>query len=642
MRKLLYPYARFSSEKQGKGASLSRQIDRASDYAKLHGYEIADLNLKDKGVSAYTGKNVTHGALGTFLEAIDKKIVPTDGSAYLCIEQIDRLSRQDIDTASTLFRSILRKNVNIITLMDNKIYTKQSLSSFVDIMYSLFLMEQANLESQKKSERILNVFEQRLEKIKQSKNVQFAGMYPGWIDNIGSKENTKFVFNEKVETVRKIFDLYGNEEKSLRDITNWLDSNNVSQIARKRHKNFTNRWSSGKVSHLLKNRCVLGELRVKKTGDVIENYYPAAIEQELFDKVQAISERKVKTKVAGRKSINIFTGKLFCGKCGQKVYFETDDKTVKGKKYLYFTLKCSARRYGGCDSKTVTYDHFLSAHPNQFNIFGTPYEYPKHLIEIKKNDIKTKNGELLKQEAKLKELESVFESESDLDLEFFLKSGTKIKANIRKLKSEIDDLKYEYNTYSGENIYEVPKTRLDKFYIDYDQEEISRAKKIIDRNYAAMILFTDQKQAVCLRYNGVYEFINWGNNTDVESLTKNFSKYTENLFEQYLQQRIDGKLIEVLNSIFHWGSEKLYSKVLTALQIDEIERDPTAIAKYDLGFFILYNWKSETLEKYLKKYNLIAPDFDYKNYGKFILSQIYKLKQKNFDLVEKNLHYERE
>ena len=207
----------------------------------------------------------------------------------------------------------------------------------------------------------------------------------------------------------------------------------------------------------------------------------------------------MKTKSAGRKSINIFTGKLFCGKCGQKVYFETDDKTVKGNRYLYFTLKCSARRYGGCDSKTVNYDHFLSSHPNQFNIFGTPYDYPTHLIESKKNDIKSKNGELIKQEAKLKELEHAFESEDDLDLDFFLKSGTKIKANIRKLKSEIDDLKYEYNTYSGENIYDVPETRLEKFYIDYDQEEISKAKKIIDRNYAAMILFSDQKQAVCLK-----------------------------------------------------------------------------------------------------------------------------------------------
>ncbi|NSY35437.1 recombinase family protein [Pseudoalteromonas sp. JC28] len=637
MKKLLYPYARFSSEKQGKGASLKRQIYRARKYAAENGYEVVDLDLNDKGLSAFTGKNVSHGALGVFLEAIENDIVPTDGSAYLCIEQIDRLSRQDIDSASTLFKSILRKNVNIITLMDNKIYTKQSLNSFVDIMYSLFLMEQANLESQKKSERILDSFDQRFLKVVNSEKVQFSGMLPGWIDNQGTKEETNFVFNEKVKVVQKIFEMYGNEGKSLRDITKWLDSNNIDQIARKRHKNFTNRWSSGKVSHLLKNRCVLGELHIKREGEIIKNYYPAAVEKELFDRVQSISKRKVKIKSAGRKSINIFTGKTFCGKCGQKVYFETDDKVIKGKKYLYFTLKCSARRYGGCDSKTVTYDHFLSSHPNEFNIFGTPFEYPKHLLEKKRIAIIEKEEQLKKQNNKLSDLENYFLNNEEIDTEFYLKSGTKIKSNIRSLKREIDDLKYEYNTYSNKYEYEEVKSRIDKFYLDRDPDEIDKAKKIIDRNYSAIIIFSDQKQAVCLRYNGLYEFVNWGENTDTSLLIDNFSKYTESLFEQYLGGKIDGKFTEVLNSIFNWGEEKLYKKELTTLQINEIEQDPTNLSKYDFGFFILQNWKKETLQKYLKKHNLVSNDFDYKSYGKYLFETVFKMKSKRFEMTKNQI-----
>ncbi|WP_100657939.1 recombinase family protein [Alteromonas flava] len=640
MQKLLYPYARFSSEQQGKGASLKRQVYRARKYAIENGYEVVDLDLNDKGLSAFTGKNVSQGALGAFLEAIDKNIVPRDGSAYLCIEQIDRLSRQDIDSASTLFKSILRKNVNIITLMDNKIYTKQSLNSFIDIMYSLFLMEQANLESQKKSERILDSFDQRFLKVVNSEKVQFSGMLPGWIDNEGTKQETKFVFNDKVEIVKKVFEMYGNEGKSLRDITNWLDTNNIEQIARKRHKNYTNRWSSAKVSHLLKNRCVLGELHIKREGETIENYYPAAIEKELFDRVQAIAKRKVKIKAAGRKSINIFTGKTFCGKCGQKVYFETDDKVVKGKKYLYYSLKCSARRYGGCDSKTVTYDHFLSSHPNEFNIFGVSFAYPKHLLEQKRKAILEKEQQLKKQNNKLSELEKYFFDNEEIDTEFYLKSGTKIKTNIRNLKREIDDLKYEYNTYSNEYNYEEVETRSKNFYLEKDPNEIEKARKIIDRNYSAIIIFSDQKQAVCLRYNGLYEFINWGENTDTSLLIDNFSRYTESLFEEYLKGKIDGKFTEILNSMFNWGEEKLYKKELTASQLYEIEQDPTNFAKYDFGFFILQNWKKETLQKYLQKHNLVSSDFDYKNYGKFLFENVFRMKSKRFEITTKNQHFD--
>jgi DNA invertase Pin-like site-specific DNA recombinase len=175
MQKILIPYIRFSSEEQGKGASYQRQIDRVEKYASENGFTLRDEDFyKDLGKSAFSGKHVSHGALGKFLTAIESKAIPTNGSIFLCIEQIDRLSRQDIDTASTIFKSILRNNVNIITLMDNKIYTKQSLNNFMDIMYSLFLMEQAHIESLKKSERILNVFDQRRKKINQGQNIQFT------------------------------------------------------------------------------------------------------------------------------------------------------------------------------------------------------------------------------------------------------------------------------------------------------------------------------------------------------------------------------------------------------------------------------------------------------------------------------------
>ena len=636
MTKYIIPYVRFSKVEQKKGASLQRQVDRINEYAKTNGYELyPDLKFQDLGFSAWSGKNVSHGALGVFLEAIRREIIPTDGSIYLCIEQIDRLTRQDIDSASEIFKSILRNNVNIITLMDSKIYTKDSLRSFVDIMYSLFLMEQAYVESQKKSERILNVFEQRKEKVLSGEKIQFTGMFPGWIDNNGSKEKTDFIFNEKVETVRKVFDFYGNKGKSLRDITNWLDQNNIPQIAKKRQKNFTNRWNSGRISHLLSNRCVLGELKIKKSGEVIKNYYPAAIDKELFDKVQSIRKRKIKVKAAGRKSINVFTGKLFCGKCGQKVYFETDDKTVKGKKYLYYTLKCSAKRYGGCNSKTVTYHSFLGSHPNDFDIFGTEFIYPKSLIIKKKAEIDEIEKELKFNKDKLEKLEVSFEKNLNFDTDLFLKQGTKLKSTVRNLGKILENLLYEYNRYTQNENIEYPISNMDKLLLDEDPEEIAKAKRIIDRNYSAIIIFSDQKQAVTLRYNGLYEFINWGDYKSTKNLIKNFSTFTNDLMKSWISGKIDGKFDEILQSIFFWGKDKLSAKKLSQIQIEEVKENPAKLSEYDLGLFIMNHWDRDTIEKRLKKLNIKY--LPHPNDSKATLNDLFGMKEKHFEYMEKNI-----
>jgi len=55
MEKILYPYIRYSSEKQSKGSSLERQMDGILEYAELHGYTVNNsFKLEDLGLSAYT------------------------------------------------------------------------------------------------------------------------------------------------------------------------------------------------------------------------------------------------------------------------------------------------------------------------------------------------------------------------------------------------------------------------------------------------------------------------------------------------------------------------------------------------------------------------------------------------------------
>ena len=61
-----YSYIRMSTAQQLQGASLARQLEQTQAYADEHDWEL-DNSLRDIGVSAFTGKNVTDGALGQFI-----------------------------------------------------------------------------------------------------------------------------------------------------------------------------------------------------------------------------------------------------------------------------------------------------------------------------------------------------------------------------------------------------------------------------------------------------------------------------------------------------------------------------------------------------------------------------------------------
>jgi DNA invertase Pin-like site-specific DNA recombinase len=98
-------------------------------------------------VSAYRGKNAKEGALWAFLDAIEHNLVPPN--SFLLIESLDRLSRDRILSAQALFLQILQAGVTIVTLVDQRSYSLESLNqSQLDLIISLVSMMRANEESE--------------------------------------------------------------------------------------------------------------------------------------------------------------------------------------------------------------------------------------------------------------------------------------------------------------------------------------------------------------------------------------------------------------------------------------------------------------------------------------------------------------
>ena len=199
--KKCYNYVRFSSAEQAKGDSLRRQTEGAEKWAKEHGYTIDDtIQLDDKGVSAFKGKNSSEGALSRFMEAIQNGKVPA--GSVLIVESLDRLSRENPFNAQLLFSQIIISGVEIVSLFDAQHYTKDM--QLGQIITSLMAFSTANEESSKKSDRIGAAWSAKRKRAVTSKETMTARL-PLWLTVDEQRKIVTIPNREKL--VKRIFDM---------------------------------------------------------------------------------------------------------------------------------------------------------------------------------------------------------------------------------------------------------------------------------------------------------------------------------------------------------------------------------------------------------------------------------------------------
>src|SRR5262249_54931543 len=121
------------------------------------------------------------------------------------------------------------------------------------------------------------------------KVVKIPGTLVPWLEP--NQEGTDFAVREPIaDVVRRIFD-YAIQGYGCNWITKQLNSDGTPTFGRAKT------WSHSYVSTILANRVVIGHFqpcqagengaRKKPVGDVIEDYYPAIVDRETFDAVQA-------------------------------------------------------------------------------------------------------------------------------------------------------------------------------------------------------------------------------------------------------------------------------------------------------------------------------------------------------------------
>lgn len=355
-----YSYIRFSSAKQQRGDSVERQTRLSENYAAKHGLEIdTELNLHDLGISAYDRSNLEKGALGQFLLLVEEGRIPK--GSYLLVESLDRLSRDKVMDALTIFLNILKAGITIVTLADDQVYSYEKVNeNWTSLMMSIVIMSRAYEESAIKSRRVRSAWDA---KCKNVANKRLSSRCPLWLRPSKGDKGFEFI-PERVEVVRRIFQMCRDGIGSS-TIVKTFNAEGVPRFS-----NNKNGWQESYIQKTLASPTIYGELHLnqrrdpeKTTVDVIPDYYPAVMSKEEWSIAAAIRvARRTRGGVRNGKNLsNLFSGLLRCGYCGGPINMGGYTYTRGGGEKEVKHLTCSnARREVGCKYIRWEYPGFES------------------------------------------------------------------------------------------------------------------------------------------------------------------------------------------------------------------------------------------------------------------------------------------
>ncbi|MGR5141467.1 recombinase family protein [Photobacterium sp. DNB23_23_1] len=321
---MIYSYSRISSVKQKKGTGLAHQKEaiKLEELSQKYDLPISSESFVDDGKSAYHGEHLD-GALGRFIDGV--KTGQVKPGSILALFSLDRLSRQNIVAAQSLFLKLIESGIRVYSAIDDKLYGEGN-SDFTDILLSMVYLERAHNESLHKSNRTKgNALKLIAEHQKggRSENglayaIQSVGTHVWWclVDPVTREVKEHEVYFDVAKHVcMMILDGYGTGR-----ILDYLNANFPPPATRKNKK--SEGWTYASITKIHQNRSLIGERAITIDGQehTLANYYPPVLsEMEYFRLVDARQSRKRPR--GSDKHANFITGigVARCALCGAPI-----------------------------------------------------------------------------------------------------------------------------------------------------------------------------------------------------------------------------------------------------------------------------------------------------------------------------------
>ncbi len=461
-------YARFSSHSQTE-QSIDGQLRVCKEYAERN-----KLNIIGEYIDrATTGTNADRPEFQKMIDASYKKEFE-----QILVYKFDRFSRNKYD--NVVYKHKLSQN-GVKVVSATEIINDTPEGALMEGLLEMF----AEMYSKDLSQKVKRGIRESVLK----------GNFIGGHILYGYKvEDKKIVIDEKTApAIRYMFEEYANG-KSKKQIIRELNEMGYKTAQGKpiTFTSFQNNLSNIKYTGMFDN----GELQN-------ENYYPAIISKEIFDKVQIkLAEHKHAPATQKAKIEYLLTGKAFCGYCGAPMVGVSGTSKTSAKHYYY---ACSTRYKTHTCNKT----NERKANLERYVVEQTLDYVLKHeqieniangMLEIwNKNSTVIKIKELERKIEKIdKDLDKCFNSFFNADSEELQK---RINEKAKSLEIEKKDIQAEINklkvmqviTYTKDDI----KNLLAEF-LDGNINDINYQRKIINKFVNTIYIFDDK---IAIYYN---------------------------------------------------------------------------------------------------------------------------------------------
>jgi DNA invertase Pin-like site-specific DNA recombinase len=352
-RPVAYSYVRFSRPGQAKGAPLRRQTAAAAAWCARHGITLdTATTLHDLGKSAFTGahrKNPDRHALAAFLKLVEAGKVPR--GSYLVVENLDRLSREDIEPALLLVLNLMQAGVRVVQLKPVEMVFDDK-SGTMPVMMMILELSRVHSESAIKSERCSGAWEEKRRRARAGEAQKATGYMgegcrvitrrlPAWVEE---RDGECVLIPERADVVKRSFALaiagYG-QRSILKRLTKegvpafggrekYVDDDGRERVRAAAGEVLgAGYWTRRAVNRILADRRALGEFQPRRrdgspAGDPIPNYYPAVVTAQEYEAARAgAAERKRKPGRVGHQVVNVFAGLLKNARRGDSYYLAT-------------------------------------------------------------------------------------------------------------------------------------------------------------------------------------------------------------------------------------------------------------------------------------------------------------------------------
>ncbi|MBE1275108.1 recombinase family protein [Enterovibrio baiacu] len=485
-------YRRFSDKQQRKGDSLRRQTQAAQDYCLEHGLTLSDMSFEDLGVSAYHSDH-TRGDKGfaKLLDALAESKIHTP--CTLLVENLDRLSRANINVALRQLMSIVDYGVDVITLTDNRKYTSDM--QMEDYIYCIITMQRAFDESDLKSKRLKAAHKRKREQPFESKRSKRC---PFWLTTNALK--TEHIFNDFAPLVREAFEL---SAQGVGAYTIAKRFNEKGWLTPKGKE-----WESSVIIRFLSNRQCIGEhqpcrMEGRKQipeGEPIPDYFPRVVSDDVFFASLGQLRKRHKTQTHGStlSHLNLLKDVGKCADCGSNLVLKTQD----ARKYLM----CKNSAYGRCNAPK-----FNIAYLRDWlrECWLTPAFF-KHWSNASNSKSDTRKLDTLRGELRSQEtaLESLLEGLTDTTNAVVIAHINKRTEAIKQLSDDVKSLEVELMSKPSAHKVDFKHclALIDAAFIEGNAEEQLTARNRLQRLMERLPLFTVKSD----KENGL-EFVVAGN-----------------------------------------------------------------------------------------------------------------------------------